>query len=185
MIASTRWRRGSRAVVWLREHAAAYDSGTFDCLCFSIRVKQCGWCKGGGGGGVSNRTKDRTNNRGMPRLCHDMCVLMFRRAVVDADVQSWPRATRGLCRVRRRREPGRPGWTVSRSRVSHKAARGGHARPDGTVATVLFRSSVHDRRPAPGIGSKSQSVSSSCSCSRPTDLTNDELRCIQNNTTKT
>ena len=175
-------------MVWLREHAAAYDSGTFDCLCFSIRVKQCGWCKGGGGGGgggVSNRTKDRTNNRGMPRLCHDMCVLMFRRAVVDADVQSWPRATRGLCRVRRRREPGRPGWTVSRSRVSHKAARGGHARPDGTVATVLFRSSVHDRRPAPGIGSKSQSVSSSCSCSRPTDLTNDELRCIQNNTTKT
>ena len=99
------------------------------------------------GGGGSNRTKNRTKNRGMPRLCHDMCVMtdVPSRGVsaVLTDVQSWPRATRGLsCAAAARGNRGATGrWTVSRSTtpVSHKAARGGHARPDGTVRYGTFQ----------------------------------------------
>ena len=68
-----------------------------------------------------------------------MCVLMTdvpSRGVsaVLTGVQSWPRATRGLSSCGGGGNRGdRGAWTVSRPRVSHKAARGGYARPDGTV----------------------------------------------------
>lgn len=106
-----------------------------------------------GGGGVSNRTKNRTKNRGMPRLCHDMCVLMTdvpSRGVsaVLTDVQSWPRATR-VCRRAAAAGTGATGVDgQSVTRLSQ--GRAGRSRPAGRHRTVLFISSVHDRRPAPG-----------------------------------
>ena len=111
------------------------------------------------GGGGSNRTKNRTKNRGMPRLCHDMCVMtdVPSRGVsaVLTDVQSWPRATRGLsCAAAARGNRGATGrWTVSRSTTRLSQGRAGRSRPAGRHRTVRYFSDLPfttvDPRPRP------------------------------------
>ena len=113
-----------------------------------------------GGGGGSNRTKNRTKNRGMPRLCHDMCVLMTdvpSRGVsaVLTDVQSWPRATRGLsCAAAA--GTGATGVELdgqSVTRLTLTQGRAGRSRPAGRHRTVRYFSDLPfttvDPRPRP------------------------------------
>jgi len=111
------------------------------------------------GGGGSNRTKNRTKNRGMPRLCHDMCVLMTdvpSRGVsaVLTDVQSWPRATRGLSCAAAAGTGARPGGGRSVGQPTRLSqGRAGRSRPAGRHRTVRYFSDLPfttvDPRPRP------------------------------------